>query len=203
MPHTAGVSMPETSVPSSGRNKPPTRILGGSLLIACSNRSDGGVRREGREREKNKNAKWMKKKKRMRNAIPESLWQRRPKGSEPLETRITFFFVLYFWLMRSVFRRCVSGNISLDVSAPRQWLPIRAHKSFHRCVLCSNFRWPFSTSLFFFCVLAFTVFILWGRYLDREVRKTILVRHIHVCISITWSIVTDVLVTFRYFTFPK
>ena len=30
------------------------------------------------------------------------------------------------------------------------WLPIRAHKSFHRCVLCSNFRWPFSTSLFLF-----------------------------------------------------
>ena len=54
-----------------------------------------------------------------------------------------------------------------------------------------------------FCVLAFTVFILWGCYLDREVRKTILVRHIHVCISITWSKVTDVLVTFRYFTFSK
>ena len=54
-----------------------------------------------------------------------------------------------------------------------------------------------------FCVLAFTVFILWGCYLDREVRKTILVRHIHVCISITWSKVIDVLVTFRYFTFSK
>ena len=54
-----------------------------------------------------------------------------------------------------------------------------------------------------FCVLAFTVFILWGCYLDREVRKTILVRHIHVCIAITWSKVIDVLVTFRYFTFSK
>ena len=124
-------------------------------------------------------------------------------GAAGNENYIFFCFILYFWLMRGVFRRCVSGNISLDVSAPRQCLPIRAHKSFHRCVLCSNFRWPFSTSLFFFCVLAFTVFILWGRYLDHEVRKTILVRHIHVCISITWSIVTDVLVTFRYFTFPK
>ena len=57
MRHTAGVSMPETSVPSSGRNKPPARILGGSLLIACSSRSDSGVRREGREREKDKEEK--------------------------------------------------------------------------------------------------------------------------------------------------
>ena len=57
MLHKAGVSMPETSVPSSGRNKPSPRILGGSLLIACSSRSDSGVRREGREREKNKEEK--------------------------------------------------------------------------------------------------------------------------------------------------
>ena len=57
MLHTAGVSMPEISVPSSGRNKPPPRILGGSLLIACSRLSDSGVRREGREREKNKEEK--------------------------------------------------------------------------------------------------------------------------------------------------
>ena len=63
---------------------------------------------------------------------------------------IIIIIILYFLLMRSVFRRCVSGNPSLEVSALRQWLPIRAHKSFHRCVLCSNFRWPFSTSLFFF-----------------------------------------------------
>ena len=49
--------MPEISVPSSGRNKPPPRILGGSLLIACSRLSDSGVRREGREREKNKEEK--------------------------------------------------------------------------------------------------------------------------------------------------
>ena len=54
---TAGVSMPEISVPSSGRNKPPPRILGGSLLIACSRLSDSGVRRERREREKNKEEK--------------------------------------------------------------------------------------------------------------------------------------------------
>ena len=306
MLHTAGVSIPEISVPSPGRNKPHPRILRGSLLIACSSRSDSGVRREGREREKNKEGekggtrsfaliptpppRWFffffffshlfvvsPRSERLEqttllipetlffelsaaNSIPAfmfltyssilfgiapsalitfgttftlsifhnshsrwkninsvslcgfsftvissecdhggSLWQRRPKGSEPLGTRITFFcFILYFSLMRSVFRRCVSGNISLEVSALRQWLPICALKSFHRCVLCSNFRWPFSTSLFFFCV-----FILWGRYLDRDVRKTILVRHIHVCISITWSKVTDVLVTFRYFTFPK
>ena len=32
--------------------------------------------------------------------------------------------------MRSAFRRCVSGNLSLEVSSLRQWLPIRAHKSF-------------------------------------------------------------------------
>ena len=57
MLHTAGVSIPEISAPSPGRNKPPPRILGGSLLIACSRRSDSGVRREGREREKNKEEK--------------------------------------------------------------------------------------------------------------------------------------------------
>ena len=63
---------------------------------------------------------------------------------------LIIIIILYLSLMRSVFRRCVSGNLSLEVSALRQWLPIRAHKSFHRCVLCSNFRRPFSTSLFFF-----------------------------------------------------
>ena len=63
---------------------------------------------------------------------------------------IIIIIILYFSFMRSVFRRCVSGNLSLEVSALRQWLPIRAQKSFHHCVLCSNFRWPFSTSLFFF-----------------------------------------------------
>ena len=57
MLHTAGVSIPEISVPSPGRNKPPPRIFGGSLLIACSRRSDSGVRPEGREREKNKEEK--------------------------------------------------------------------------------------------------------------------------------------------------
>ena len=58
----------------------------------------------------------------------------------------------------------------------------------------------FSTTLFSFNVL---VFILW-RYLDytSEVRKTILLRHIYVFISITWSKVADVFVTFRYFSFP-
>ena len=58
--------------------------------------------------------------------------------------------ILDFSLTRSAFCRCVSANLLLEVSALRQWLPIRAHKSFHRCVLCSNFRLPFSTSLFFF-----------------------------------------------------
>ena len=57
MLHTAGVSIPEISVPSPGRNKPLPRILGGSLLIASSRHSDSGVRREGREREKNKEEK--------------------------------------------------------------------------------------------------------------------------------------------------
>ena len=33
MLHTASMSMPEISVPSSGRNKPPPRPFGGSLLI--------------------------------------------------------------------------------------------------------------------------------------------------------------------------
>ena len=98
---------------------------------------------------------------------------------------IIIIIILYFSLMRSVFRRWVSGNLSLEVSALRQWLPIRAHKLFHRCVLCSNFRVTLFDFIILFCVLAFTVFILWERYLDREVRKTILVRHIHVCISIT------------------
>ena len=58
----------------------------------------------------------------------------------------------------------------------------------------------FSTTLFFFNVL---VFILWG-YLDytSEVRKTIVLRHIYVFITITWSKVADVFVTFRYFSFP-
>ena len=203
MLHTAVVSIPEISVPSPGRNKPPPRIRGGSLLIACCRRSDSGVRRQGREREKNKEEKrergrnaflrshpsptpsvvffssshislwcptiwtpgtdyfadprntvlwinselsaansipafmflryssilfgiapsalitfgttftlshsrskninsvsfmfvshsqWF-----LRNAIPESLWQHRPKGSEPLGTRITFFCCCFYY----------------------------------------------------------------------------------------------------------
>ena len=63
---------------------------------------------------------------------------------------VVIVIILYFSLMRSAFRRCVSENLSLEVSELRQWLPIRAYQSFHRCVLCLNFRWPFSTSLFFF-----------------------------------------------------
>ena len=73
-------------------------------------------------------------------------------GNENYNFFFVFFIInnFFFLLMRSAFRCCVSGNLSLEVSALRQWLPIRAHKSFHRCVLCSNFRRPFSTSLFFF-----------------------------------------------------
>ena len=59
-----------------------------------------------------------------------------------------------------------------------------AHKSFHRCVLCLNFRMTYFDFIIF--VLSLVLFILWC-FLDygREVRKTILVRHIHViCISI-------------------
>ena len=200
MLHTAVVSIPEISVPSPGRNKPPPRIRGGSLLIACCRRSDSGVQREGREREKNKEEKrergrnaflrshpsptpsvvfffffshlfvvshdlnawnrllcWSQKHCSLnsipaftflryssilfgiapsalitfgttftlsifhnshsrskninsvsfmfvshsqwflRNAIPESLWQHRPKGSEPLGTRITFFCSCCFY----------------------------------------------------------------------------------------------------------
>ena len=274
MLHTAVVSIPEISVPSPGRNKPPQRIRGGSLLIACCRRSDSGVQREGREREKNKEEKrergrnaflrshpsptpsvvffssshislwcptiwtpgtdyfadprntvlWINSELRAANSIPAftflryssilfgiapsalitfgttfTLYLHLPQLSfsfqklkfsvfyvcfsftvisSECDTRITLtaqakgigaagnenyilllllflwliiiIIILYFSLMRSVFRRCVSGNLSLEVSALRQWLPIRAHKLFHRCVLCSNFRRPFSTSLFFF-----------------------------------------------------
>ena len=88
------------------------------------------------------------------------------------ERELQFFFVVVFIISTN------NSNLSLEVSELRQWLPIRAYKSFHRCVLCSNFRCiTLFDFIILFCVLAFTVFVLWGRYLDREVRKTILVRH--------------------------
>ena len=75
-----------------------------------------------------------------------------------------------------------------------------AHKSFHRCVLCLNFRMNFFDFIIF--VLSLVLFILW--YLldnGRKVRKSMVVRHMReICISIMWSIVTDVLLAFGYFT---
>ena len=82
MLHTAVVSIPEISVPSPGRNKPPPRIRGGSLLIACCRRSDSGVQREGRERDKNKEEK----RERGRNAFLRSHPSPTPSGG--------FFFLL-------------------------------------------------------------------------------------------------------------
>ena len=148
----------------------------------------------------------------LRNAIPESLWQHRPKGSEPLGTRITFFCCccFYYYYYNTLFfahAQCVSP---LCFGESFAWNFCTTSVASNPCTqIISSLRdlFKFQATLFdfiiLFCVLAFTVFILWERYLDREVRKTILVRHIHVCISITWYKVTDVLITFRYFTFSK
>ena len=94
-----------------------------------------------------------------------------------------------------VFARNLSREILHYVSGSQF-----AHK-FHRCVLCSNFRMTFYVFFIIFCVLVFI--LLSYLYHGREVRNIILLRHIYECISITWSIVTDVLVAFRYSTFPK
>ena len=58
-----------------------------------------------------------------------------------------------------------------------------AHKSFHRCVLHSNFRMTLFVFVTIFCVLVFI--LLSYLYYGRKVRKVILVRHIYVRISIT------------------
>ena len=122
------------------------------------------------------------------------------------------FFLFFFLLLinYALFFAHAQWVLPLCFGEPFAWSFCTTSVASNPCTqIISSLRalFKFQVTLFdfiiLFCVLAFTVFILWGSYLDREVRKTILIRHIHICISITWSIVTDVLVTFRYFTFPK
>ena len=300
MLHTAGVSIPEISVPSPGRNKPPPRILGGSLLIACSSRSDSGVRREGREREKNKEGekegtrsfafiptpppRWFffffffshlfvvsPRSERLEqttllipetlffelsvaNSIPAfmfltyssilfgiapsalmifgttftlsifhnshsrwkninsvslcgfsftvissecdhggSLWQRRPKGSEPLGTRITFFlfYTLFFAHAQCVSPLCFGEYFS--------WRFCTTSVASNLCTqIISSLRalFKFQVTLFDFIILFlrfYTVGALPRPWCEKNnSRKTYSCMYFHY-----------VLVTFRYFTFPK
>ena len=95
-------------------------------------------------------------------------------------------------VMRSAFRRSVCREVFAWNFALRQWLPNCTH-------IFSSLRavFPFRLLIGFYTVEL--------QYLDytKEVRKTIFLRHFMYFFSITWSKVADVLVTFRYFTFPK
>ena len=110
------------------------------------------------------------------------------------DTRITLgttmkidqFFIIIIIIFRScAVRFAISG---FTRNFPREILHYVsgfqfAHKSFHRCVLCSNFGMTLFVFVTIFCVLVFI--LLSYLYYGRKVRKIILVRHIYARISFT------------------